>query len=236
MLTLTAACVVVAVACAVHGAVGFGMNLLAVPVLAVLDPALVPGPAVAAGLVLSVLIVAREPAPVDRRLGWAVVGLVPGNALALVVLATVPVSALAVLTGVLVLVAVAASAVRLDLSPDRGSLFGAGTASGFLATAAAIGGPPLALVYARSSGPRLRSNLSAFFVVTAATSLVALAVTGHFGAEAWRSSAVLVPGVLVGFLASGPIRGFVDRGRTRPAVLILSAVAGVVAIVQGLLG
>ena len=156
VLTLTAACVVVAVACAVHGAVGFGMNLLAVPVLAVLDPALVPGPAVAAGLVLSVLIVAREPAAVDRRLGWAVVGLVPGNAVALALLAAVPVSALAVPTGVLVLVAVAASA-------------------------------------------------------------------------------VLVPGVVVGFLASGPIRGFVDRGHTRPAVLCLSAVAGVVAIVQGLL-
>jgi hypothetical protein len=234
VLTLAVASLVVAVACAVHGAVGFGMNLLAVPVLAVLDPAFVPGPAVAAGLVLSVLMLLREPAAVDPQLGWAVGGLVPGNALALLLLAAVPVGALAVPTGILVLLAVALSAVRLQLTPSRLSMSVAGTASGFMATAAAIGGPPLALVYARSHGSRLRSNLSAFFVVTGATSLVVLNLSGHFGADAWEASAVLLPGVVAGFLLSGPIRGFVDRGRTRPAVLVLSAVAGTVAIVQGL--
>ena len=212
------------------------MNLLAVPVLAVLDPVFVPGPAVAAGLVLSVLIVGREPAPVDRRLGWAVAGLVPGTFLAVLLLAVVPASDLALPTGVLVLVAVALSALRLDLAPDRVPLALAGVASGFLATAASIGGPPLALVYAKAHGPRLRTNLSAFFVVAAVVALVGLIASGHFGLSAWRASAVLVPGVVLGFLASGPLRPVVDRGRTRPAVLSLSAVAGVVAIVQGLSG
>jgi uncharacterized protein len=234
VLTLVVATVVVAVACAIHGAVGFGMNLLAVPALVILDPTLVPGPAVAAGLVLSVLIVLREPAPVDRQLGWAVVGLVPGNALALALLAAVPSDALAITTGVLVLVAVGLSALRLDLAPNATSLLPAGTASGFMATAAAIGGPPLALVYASSHGARLRSNLAAFFIVTGVVSVLVLTVSGNYGADAWGSTAVLLPGVVLGFLASGPIRGFVDRGRTRPAVLLLSAVAGVVAIVQGL--
>jgi hypothetical protein len=41
--------------------------------------------------------------------------------------------------------------------------------------------------------------------------------------------------VVVGFLASGPLRPLVDRGHTRPAVLRLSALAGVGAIVDGLL-
>ena len=212
------------------------MNLLAVPVLAVLDPAFVPGPAVAAGLVLSVLIVVREPAPVDRQLGWAVAGLLPGTLLAVALLAAVPSSALAAPTGVLVLVAVALSAVRLDLSPNRTSLTVAGVASGFLATAASIGGPPLALVYARSEGARLRTNLSGFFVVAGAVALVALLVSGHFGSESWHASALLLPGVVLGFLASGPLRPLVDRGHTRPAVLALSALAGVVAVVQGLAG
>jgi len=231
---LLVALVVVAVTWAVP--VGFGMNLLAVPVLAVLDPVFVPGPTVAAGLVLSVLMLRREPTRVDRQLGWAVAGLLPGTLLAVLLLSVVPAGDLTAPTGVLVLLAVALSVVRLDLTPDRRTLTVAGVASGFLATAASIGGPPLALVYADSHGARLRANLSAFFVLAAAVALVGLLLSGHFGPGAWRASAVLIPGVILGFLASGPLRPVVDRGYTRPAVLALSAVAGTGAIVQGVSG
>lgn len=233
MTVVVLACVVVAMSSAVHGAVGFGMNLLAVPVLAVLDPTFVPGPAIAAGLVLSVLIAARERTPMDRALGWAVLGLLPGTALALAVLGAVPADALTAPIGVLVLVAVVLSATRWTLAPTGPALAAAGVASGFLATAGAIGGPPLALVYARTAGPRLRSNLSVFFVVTAVVSLVALLVSGHFAADELQASALLVPAVLVGFLASGPLRPLIDRGRARPAVLALSGLAGLVAVVEG---
>jgi uncharacterized protein len=225
---------VVAVSCAVHGAVGFGMNLLAVPVLAILDPVFVPGPAVAAGLLLSVLVLGREPARIDRQLRWAVAGLVPGTFAAVLLLAVVPASDLAAPTGVLVLVAVALSVMKLDIAPDRTTLTLAGIASGFLGTAASIGGPPLALVYAASHGPRLRANLSAFFVVAAVVALAALLVSGHFGPSEWKASALLLPGVVIGFVASGPLRSVVDRGHTRPAVLALSALAGVAAVVHGL--
>jgi uncharacterized protein len=235
MTALAVAVVVIALTSAVHGAVGFGMNLLAVPVLVVLDPTFVPGPAVAAGLVLSVLVAGREREPLDRRLGWAFLGLVPGTLLALWLLALVPAESLAAPMGVLVLVAVVVSAIRVRLSPTRRTLAVAGVASGFLATAGSIGGPPMALVYAQSHGSRLRSSLSVFFVVTAVASLVALAAAGHFGAHELRISAVFVPGVLVGFLASGPLRPLVDRGHVRPAVLWLSGLAGAGAIVEGLL-
>jgi uncharacterized membrane protein YfcA len=40
---LVLAVVVVAVSAAVQGAIGFGLNLLAVPVLLLIDPSLVPG-------------------------------------------------------------------------------------------------------------------------------------------------------------------------------------------------
>ena len=235
MTVLVVAFVVVAATSAVHGAVGFGMNLLAVPVLAILDPTLVPGPAIAAGLVLCVLMAAREPMAVDRQLGWAVVGLVPGTLLALPLLALVPAESLTAPIGVLVLLAVAVSATRVDVSPTPRALTVAGVASGFLETAGSIAGPPIALVYSRSAGSRLRSSLSVFFIVAALISLAALAAAGHFGAHEVRLSALLVPGVVVGFLASGPIRPLVDRGHTRTAVLALSALAGAGAIVEGLM-
>jgi uncharacterized membrane protein YfcA len=225
---------VVAVTSAIHGAVGFGMNLLAVPVLVILDPDLVPGPAVAAGLVLSVLAVAREPVTLDRRLGWAVIGLVPGAAVAVLLLARAPADTLTAPLGVAVLIAVMLFAFRLHLAPTRSTLTAAGVASGFLATAASIPGPPIALVYARSEGSALRANLNAFFVITAAVSLTALMIGGHFGVHELRLSLALVPGVLVGFAISGPARPWLDRGRTHHAVLVLSAMAGVGAIVEGL--
>jgi uncharacterized membrane protein YfcA len=233
---LLLALLVVAFTSAVHGAVGFGMNLLAVPVLVMLDPALVPGPAVAIGLVLSALVAARERTPFERGLGWAVAGLLPGTALALLLLAWVPSRALAVPLGVMVLLAVLLSAVRLRLSPTRRALAVAGVASGFLATAGSIGGPPLALVYSHSSGNELRANLSGFFVVTAAVSLVALSASGHFGLHELGLSLALVPGVLLGFASSGRLRPCVDRGHAHVAVLTLSALAGVGAVAEGLLG
>jgi uncharacterized protein len=164
-----------------------------------------------------------------------VAGLVPGTVAALALLARVPADSLAVLLGLLVILAVALSAVRIRLAPTRRALAAAGVASGFLATAGSIGGPPLALLYARSGGPTLRTNLSGFFVVTGVVSLAALALSGHFGRDELRVSLALMPGVLLGYAVSGRLRALVDRGRTHSTVLALSALAGLGAVAQGLL-
>jgi uncharacterized membrane protein YfcA len=208
---LIAAIVVVALASAVHGAVGFGLSLLAVPVLLVLDPSFVPGPALMAGLLLSVLVDGRELKAADPRVGWAVLGLLPGTAVGAALIAAVPEDALGVPLGLLVLVAVALSAraPAPGAHPRRSRRRRYGL-SGFLATAASVGGPPIALIYARSR-------------------------RGRFGTRDLRTSAAFAPGVVVGFLLSGPLRPFVDSGRTRPAVLVLSAVAALRAVLQGVL-
>src|SRR3954451_7705313 len=156
------------------------MNLLAVPGLLVLDPSFVPGPALVAGLLLSLLVGGRELRSTDRRLGWALLGLLPGTLLGLGLLALVPADSLGVPLGVLVLVAVGLTAARWEPSPTRPALATAGIASGFLATAASIGGPPMALLYARADGARLRSTLSVFFIAASAVSLAALATVGRF--------------------------------------------------------
>ena len=236
-MTLAAVVLVVALACTVHGAVGFGMNLLAVPVLILLDPHLVPGPVVALGLALSLATLVRERSHWDPRLWWAVLGLVPGTAAALALLHVVSKDLLTVVIGALVLVAVAMSALRVHVHPRSTTLSVAGAASGFLATAGGIGGPPVALVYAESEGPRLRSNLSAFFVITGVVSLAALAAVGDFTAREARTTVVLLPAAAVGFVASGYLRRFVDgTDRARACVLLLSALAGVGAIFVGLTG
>ena len=236
LLAFLLALVVVTVCAAIHGSVGFGLNLLAVPLLLLVDPALVPGPALAAGLVMAVLVAGRELGAVDRRTPWAVAGLVPGTVAGVALLAVVPEDALSVALGVLVLAAVVLSATSWQPTPSRPALLVAGTATGFLSTAAAIGGPPMALLYGRSEGARLRSSLSVVFVAASLVALVALAAVGRFGGTELRTSLALLPGVVLGFLLSGPLRRLVDRGNVRPAVLALSTVAALAAIAEGLLG
>lgn len=226
---------IVVVASALHGAVGLGLNLLAVPLLVLIDPALVPGPALVAGLLLAVLMTGREFAALDRRLGFACLGLVPGGAMGALLLTAVPQGRLSVLIGVLILTAVGLSVLRWRPTPTRGSLLGAGVASGLLSTAAAVGGPPMALLYADARPDRLRSTLSGFFVAAAVLSLALLTAVGRFGAAEARSSLILLPGVVLGFYVSGRLRVYVE-GRGRALVLGLSAFAAVVAIVDGLLG
>jgi hypothetical protein len=59
-----------------------------------------------------------------------------------------------------------------------------------------------------------------------------LAVAGRFGTEEVRASLVLLPGILVGFIASRWTAHLLDRGFVRPAVLGFSALSAIAAIVR----
>ena len=227
---LVLAAVVVAVGAALQGGVGFGMNLLAAPLLALLDPDFVPGPAIAAALVLTILVAIREREHVDRRGVWfASLGRVPGTVVGALLIASISSRATVLVLGAAVLVAAALSVTRLRLRPTAGTLVAAGIVSGFGTTVSSIGGPPVAVVYANEAGPVVRGSLSLIFVIGGVMSLTALIAVGEFGArEAAISSALLVPGAL-GFLASRRLATYLDEGRTRRAVLV-AAVLGALAV------
>ncbi|HVM53375.1 MAG TPA: sulfite exporter TauE/SafE family protein [Acidimicrobiales bacterium] len=227
------AAVVVAIGAAVQGGVGFGMNLIAAPILAVLDPTLVPGPALAAALVLTILVAARDRATIDRRgVSFALAGRVPGTVIGALLIASIPDEGVTVTVGLAVLLAVALNATRLGLRPTPPVLLTAGVVSGFASTVSSVGGPPMAVVYANEPGPVIRGTLSFIFVIGAAMSLVALVAVGDFGTrEAGASLFLMVPGTL-GFLASGWVAGHVDRGKTRTAVLAVAALGALTALAK----
>jgi uncharacterized membrane protein YfcA len=104
-----------------------------------------------------------------------------------------------------------------------------------MATAAGLGGPPVALVYQREPGLRLRGTLAAYFIVGTVVSLGALAWAGRFGPQEIRLSAFLVPGTVLGYLMSRPAAAYLDSGRTRTAVLAVSALSALSVIVTVLL-
>ena len=220
----------------VQGTVGFGQALVATPLLLLIDAQLVPGPATVAGAVLSVMVVIREGAETPvRGLRWAVAGLVPGTVLAGIALAYLPTTGLAVLAASLIIAAVAASLVGLNIAPSPGALSTAGLLSGFMGTTAAISGPPIALVYQRVSGPALRATLARFFVAASLFTIIALVPAGKLGREEVLAGFVMVPGVLGGFALSGKLIGRFDRGLTRIAVLAVSGVSALAVLARVLL-
>lgn len=227
--------VIVAIGAALQGAVGFGLGLFAVPLLLLFAPELVPGPLLAASMVLTMFLAQHERGAIAwRDLGWALLGRVAGIVAAAALLATVSQTSLGLWSGVLVLVAVGLSASGLHVPPAPRSLVAAGALSGLLGTAVSIGGPPIALLYQREPGPRLRGTLAAFFLIGVGMSLVGLGVADHFGIVELRLAAYLVPGILLGFLVSRRAARFLDRGYTRPAILAISALSSLVVILRAL--
>jgi len=231
--TLLLAGTVLLIGSIVQGTVGYGLNLVAGPILVLLDPMLVPVPVLLVATVQAVNAAVREFAHVEwRGVGWAMLGRLPGNLLGVLAVATLPVLGFNLLVAFSVLACVALSLITWSPRPTTRGLVLAGVASGAFGTSASLGGPPVALLYQNEKGPTVRATLAAYFFLASLSSLVTLAAAGQVTGEHLRAALVLLPFVLVGFVLSGPLRRHVDGGRMRIAVLTIAAVGSVVLIVR----
>ncbi len=219
-----------------QGSVGFGLGLVGVPLLVLIDPVYVPAPVLLASLCLNLLIFRRERHATHLKgIQWAVFGRIVGAIMGATMLIAVPQKSVSLMFGVMVLLAICISIAGFQLSLTPGNIFGAGIASGIMGTTSSIGGPPMALVYQRHEGPTIRGTLSGIFIFGTIISLVALAIIGRFGLREIQVTALLLPGVFLGFFLSNRSMKILDRGFIRPAVLITSALSGVVVILRSLL-
>jgi hypothetical protein len=166
-------------------------------------------------------------------LRWAVCGRIAGTGVAAAYLTRVSADALEVTFGAVVLLGVAVSAAGTELRPTRRNAIIAGTLSGFMGTISSIGGPPMALIYQAESGARVRGTLSGFFLIGTVLSTTALWLIGRFGRAEVHGTLVLLPGIVVGFLVSTWTARVLDRRGIRPALLLLSAAAGLAVLLRG---
>lgn len=218
---------------AIHGGVGFGSMLVAAPILVLVDPRLVPGPALGAGLLLTALIFLRERGHVHASgIRWILVGALPGAAAGAASVAVLPADGLEIVFSVLVLLAVGLSVLGRSVRPVPAAALGAGFLSAFMGTATSIGGPPAALLYQREAGPTIRATLNAYFLFATVLSLGSLAGVGQFGPEGIRDALTLWPGVVGGFVLSGVTRRYIDRGRARAGVLTVAAGAAIIVLAR----
>ena len=227
---------VMGIGACLQGAVGFGSNLFAAPLLLLLSDRFVPVPIVLASLVLNLLVLRREgSASIDRRIHAATAGQLPGAVVAGVALTTLPERGLSILFAVLVLTGVVLMGAGWHLRPSRPHLAGIGAASAFMGTISGIGGPPIALAFQRADGPTLRGTLSRFFLVGGLISVATFAVVGRLGVDAVAPTVALLPGTLSGFALSAPVARHLDRRSARPVVLALSALSALAVLAREVL-
>lgn len=219
----------------IQRSIGFGINLVVVPVLALAAPGTLPATAILVALPLSVAIVRHEGHAIDRPgLTWILIGTVPGTILGTIVVATVDATALKVVVALSVLLAVAISVVAPPLRLRPTSQFAGGFTSSVTGTAAGIGGPPLALLYQHHEGPTMRSTLAVSFLASTAIAIVSLALAHHVTLGQVAVAIALMPVVALGSWVGRHTHGALDRRWLRPAVLAFAAVAALVVLIGAL--
>ncbi|SES04287.1 hypothetical protein SAMN05216188_12071 [Lentzea xinjiangensis] len=233
---LVVAGVVVAAGGLLQGLIGFGLALVAVPLLALLDPALVPVPVLVVASAHAVMSLAREFGHADwRGVGWAMLGRLPGTVVGIWIVDSLDPRSFGVVVGAAVLACVVLSVLSWRPEPTAPALVTAGVASGSFGTATSIGGPMVALLYQNQSGPEVRATLAAFFALGSITSIIGLAATGNVTAHQLWSGVLLIPFLVAGFLASGPLRKRFDAGGVRTPTLVVAGVSAVVLIARSAL-
>lgn len=217
----------------VQGTIGFGLAIVAAPVLYLVTPELVPGSLILMALLIGGLTAKRNLHAVRiHDLKSAILGRIPGSLMGAALLSVATPRAMGLFMGGSVLFAVAASLSPYKIEANRKTLFSAGMLSGIMGTASSIGGPPMALVMQNQSGEHIRANLSAYFVASSLISLTILTSSGLFGWVQLKYGLMLVPFVLAGNFTAGKLVRFVDQTMIKKALLILCSAAGVGAILS----
>ena len=220
----------------VQSTVGFGLAVVAAPFVVLLAPDLMPVALLVPAMALPVLQLTHAARDIAwRPLGWAVAARTLFTPVGVAVVATFAPRAIAALVGVLILVTVALSVRTIDLRPTPVNATVAGAVSGVSGTAAAIGGPFLALVLQHERPERVRSTLAVFFLAGSLLGLAGLSLGGELSGAQVVAGLVWVPFALLGYAVSAPLRARIDHERFRRAVLAFCVVASLVVIARAAL-
>ncbi len=119
-----AVALILGLGCFVQSLVGFGMAIVAAPLLLMIDPKLVPTTISMVGLTLASINAWQYRHQLSfRDLSWAYFGRVPGTAVAGVIMLVVTTQMLEIIIGAAVLLAVFASVMRFNITPNRRNFF-----------------------------------------------------------------------------------------------------------------
>lgn len=225
----------VAFAAFIQTASGIGFAMIAVPLLALIDFAFVPGPSLLAMLALSLAMAAQGWREVDRDgLLTLLPGLVVGTVIGALALGALPASSLGVLFGSMILIALAVG--RIGIVPRRSprsfALFG--TAAGVMGTMAGIHGPALVILYQDAPTRTVRATIALIFIVASCLSLISLYLTDLVDDRALMIGLALWPGVAAGYVLALCARNLIQDSVARRLMLGLATLSALLLIAKGL--
>ncbi|MCS0351257.1 sulfite exporter TauE/SafE family protein [Vibrio ordalii] len=219
----------------VQTAIGFGLAIVAAPLLFLISADYVPAPICIVALFISILNALKHRSNIELGgLKMALIGRVPGSIAGGILLVIVSTDVLALWLGLLVLFAVAVSLLPYRIEPTPIKMGIAGFFSGFFGTSSAIGGPPMALILQHQEANQLRGNLSAFFVFSSIISLIIQIPAGFLTLHHLWITIPLIPSAWLGYKLAMMTTQSLPKDNIRFAALLLCTISGVTAVWHGL--
>ena len=235
--TVALIAVVVALGCFVQATIGLGLGLLGAPLIALVEPSLVPTLLLLLAVPVSTGVLWVERHHISWRvIGWALPARIPGTVLGVWLATAFDDRVLGIVVAVMVLVAVGLTLHTVEVRQTPATLMGAGLAAGTAGTAAAIGGPPMALVMAHRPPREVRGTLSLFFVVGSVLSVLLFWYEDALPRASVTLALAYLPLVAVAMWAGHRAHQRIPREAFRRAVLLLCAASALVLLVKSLLG
>lgn len=219
------------IGCWVQTALGFGMAVIAAPLIILVEPKWVPAPITATALILSFFNIWSERQHVQLNKLWLpFVTRIPGTIVGAWLLLQLNVFWLQVFVAGSVMLAVVISHFGTKFEYTQRRMGVAAFVSGIMGTTTSIGGPPMALVMQHGAPPAVRANLSVYFAYSCTLSLIAYAYIGLLDKQMMQISLSFIPLSIIGFYFGKKARRYVDNGRFRPLLLCLCAASGLAAL------
>ncbi|MFM2483962.1 sulfite exporter TauE/SafE family protein [Celerinatantimonas yamalensis] len=226
---------VVILGASVQSLIGFGLAVVAAPLLYFIDPSLVPTPLLLLGFAISAINWFHNRNYADfKSMGGALVMRIPGALIGLWLLLHFDAKGLQILIAIAVLMGVATTLTKRALRFNQRNLLIAGFISGLFATVAGIGGPPMAVLMRAQQANAIRGNLSAFFSVSSLISIFILGIGGQVHVHHLISTLILLPAVFIGFFLSKNIINKFDRKQITCTTQIVCCLSAVTLIYQAL--
>lgn len=231
------AALVTFIAALVQGSIGFGIAVVSVPILALMSPALAPVPQLLLSYPIAATLAWRERSWIDLTgMGWLLLGRLPGAALGALLLVSFDANALTVSVALMVLIAVIVLSLGVKLPKNPTTSFLTGVVSAVTSLVAAIGGPPMALLYKDETGPTIRATLSAVFLIGLSISIAVRTFTGRILAVELQSTAWLLGPTIVGLVAGLRLQQRIEGEPLRRGVLMVAGVAAAGLLFQQVTG
>lgn len=226
---------VIALGSIVQMTAGLGFTMVATPLIGLINLAYLPGPMLFANIILSIGMVLRGRAALDRReVAPLMVGLAGGTAAGAAFLTQIAAERLGVVFGLLILGAVVLSIVAPQVRLSRRNVLLGATGSGFTGVVAGMHAPPLVMLYQREDPAKIRATFATVFVVGIVLALIGLAMIGRFGGAEIMMGVSLFPGVLLGTLIGRSLAGRVSKSMARAAMLAIAGTGGALLLIKSL--